>query len=384
MLLFSEILIFLAVIVLIYLFDCIVWVPNNSVAFASTFGNKYSIKKPVKIATNNKGGFVLLSPFPPLTPTFIAHFPIIIFSRAKFFFNMFPPVDFSFSGGIKNFEYHDVSSSESLRKKLIINNDYTVEFYDEQNSKWVNRLIQQLKFLNEEDRIRSITRIMRQIFDIDGAKYTIDYFKQTTKRLKIFCNLLLIYLILILPLIIIFGFTLITLCIISGMLGLQLYILFLYHHHHKTLYPSRSEERITNLIRMSLCPPSAIRAYNDLGWQLLSSYNPLILAFILCNENDFKNFAKLVIRGIMYPGHSTLDLESKYQFSHVLDNYYRDFLEKNRINISELTIAPEAVENCVAYCPRCNSQFSFCQDFCPDCAGVKLVMFPDTFAGEKR
>jgi hypothetical protein len=50
-----------------------------------------------------------------------------------------------------------------------------------------------------------------------------------------------------------------------------------------------------------------------------------------------------------------------------------NFLKRSKINPDELLRAPQPLdETCVAYCPRCRSQFIKTEGGCLDCGGLPL------------
>ncbi len=372
---FSEYLLFIAVLLIIYFFECVVKIPSNSIVFDPHFGSGWKIKS--SLLANNRGGFNFVSPFPPLTPAFMAHLPIAIFSPAGIYFHMFPVPGIPDPGKPADFRYSDITSSELSGRTIIINEQYSIEFPGERYAEGVHGLIQELRTLNELDRAAKVMMISKQTLDIDGAKYLIGYYKNKTKMLQVICNLLFIYIIFFLPFIIFFGYSFMTVYVVSGMLALQLPILILYHRYHKRFFPGFSGDRLADLVGMTLCPPAAVRAYANLGRHLLSSYDPLVPAFLLCDSQTAREFARRIVRGISFPAREAIARPGSIEAGGFMLKAYERIFAEHRIDISELLCAPEMQENCSAYCPRCENQFSVNKGSCPDC-GTELVGFPDS------
>lgn len=371
----SEYFLFIAVLLIIYFFECIVKIPPNSIVFDPHFGTGWKIKS--SLLANNKGGFSFVSPFPPLTPAFMAHLPIAIFSPTRIFFHLFPAPGFPYPGEPSAFTYSDIISSELSGRKIIINKEHSIEFPGERYAEWVHGLIQELRTLNERDRAAKVRTILKQILDVDGARYLIRYYKNKTKMLQVICNLLLIYIVFFLPFIVFFGYSFMTVYVICGMLILQLPVLILYHRYHKRFFPGLSGDRIVDLAAMMLCPPAAVRAYANLGRPLLSSYDPLVPAFLLCDPQTATEFARRTVRGILFPARDSSDSPGSSEAAEITLKAYERIFAEHRIDIPELLCAPEMQENCSAYCPRCENQFSANKGRCPDC-GTGLVDFPDS------
>ncbi len=151
-----------------------------------------------------------------------------------------------------------------------------------------------------------------------------------------------------------------------------------YYFIHRNIYPKAKEERITDLLKMVLCPPTAIRASDLITSKTLFNIDPLILAHILQKEKEYEAFAQKYILDLKYPINNEInnDLSSEiisWNNSVILElsvSYYRDIAKAN-MNIFS---APKPYDSLSkVYCPRCMGQFITEREECSDCPGVKLV-----------
>lgn len=166
------------------------------------------------------------------------------------------------------------------------------------------------------------------------------------------------------------------------MLVCALFISVSYFHAHKVLYPSLSNDRLVNFVKMILCVPAAIRAAALLTLHAMSRFHPVLLANIILGSHN-EALTRAVIKDMHYPirhaltdpivlsivsWHATCEIDACKNFLEAEDSAaFRDFL-----------VLPDRDGVSSAYCPRCSCQFENRLDECPDCPGVKLLLFSDS------
>ena len=213
------------------------------------------------------------------------------------------------------------------------------------------------------------------------AHSIINKYNKLSLNLRIICFVWFLLLLFILPVIVWqFGLVRTIIPIVLLMVYFALLISVEYYCLHKLLYPMSKEHLVSNIIKMILCPPTAISANDKLSLNLVAFYDPLCLASIFFKNEQFGEYANKLILDLIYP--IKIELTDKIplaiNFWHRRNfiNIYEQFLNKS--NITELRTFevhyPSDLQN-KSYCPRCLSQFKLDKGECPDCMGIKLVKF---------
>jgi hypothetical protein len=141
------------------------------------------------------------------------------------------------------------------------------------------------------------------------------------------------------------------------------------------------EERISSVVKMALCPPTAIRARDVITANLLAPYHPIAAAYGVLEDKEFQSFARRFLLDMEHPIASEIvdeTIRSAEQWSRTtMVALCREFLTRNNLNAEEFFLPPAPSDAaCIAYCPRCCSQFTIDVGECPDCSGIHLVRFP--------
>jgi hypothetical protein len=163
-------------------------------------------------------------------------------------------------------------------------------------------------------------------------------------------------------------------------------ISLLFYRAHRVLHPTADEERFTRFLTMLLAPPTAVRAADLLGRNLLESFHPLAVAQVLCAPNPFREFAQAVLRDSRHPfgppveGHvaATLPVQTESFFRQSVIARMEKLLEAAGIDPGTL-LEPSAKSDRAhrSYCPRCGAQFVSAEGVCQDCGGLPLAAFAE-------
>jgi hypothetical protein len=166
-------------------------------------------------------------------------------------------------------------------------------------------------------------------------------------------------------------------------------IAVLFQKAHRHLYPKLEDERFTQFIIVLLSPANSIRALDLLSRQALDGFHPLALARKFFTGARFEAFASQCLRDLRHPaggGGVATDPAARNAerwFRQLQLECLEKFLACRGTNASRLALAPQKPDpGCLAYCPRCLSQFTVPNGVCEDCGGLSLVGFEKTERAE--
>ena len=127
-----------------------------------------------------------------------------------------------------------------------------------------------------------------------------------------------------------------------------------------------------------------IRARDLLSRPLLEQFHPVAMAKAFCQESEFKAMARGAVLDFHFPAKSSASTALGPVTAQTVVRYCRElekkaletFLQRHGLKIAELLQAPEPMDDsCLAFCPRCQAQFTFVDGECSDCGGIKLQAF---------
>jgi hypothetical protein len=138
---------------------------------------------------------------------------------------------------------------------------------------------------------------------------------------------------------------------------------------HKTFFPGNGEALFKSVFSTLLSPIYAIRATDALARDLLADFHPVVAAGILCSQPEFEAFAGEQLRANRFSRWGTS------WYAGQLERALAATLEKKGLHAQRLLDAPEREEGCVVYCPRCRAQYTKDREDCADCGYGKLLAF---------
>lgn len=370
----------------LYLSECIVWMGKRTVLFSAwRRGSGYRISFASERFGNNNGGLALLNPFSPLRSNFLGHWiPLSISPDGVCAFTLQTIGDTGrpFQTG-KVLKFEEISDSRADGKYLWLNESRFVKCGNAEHAASLAKWIQQLSSQSVENREAVIRRTWAAQFSKEDALVCHDRVRSLAAGIRCNCFIFFVLLHGVAP--IMAGTyrpigSIITVAII--MLVCALFISVSYFYAHKILYPSLSNDRLVNFVKMILCPPVAIRAADLLTLHAMSRFHPVLLANIILGSHN-EAFTRAVIKDMHYPirhdltDPMVLSIVSWHAACEI--DACKNFLEaENFVAFLAFLALPAWDGVSSAYCPRCSCQFENRLDECPDCPGVKLLLFSDS------
>jgi hypothetical protein len=266
---------------------------------------------------------------------------------------------------------------------LLINNERFAKCATAAQAQTLAEVINQSRAVNLSERKRIIGDYFARQFDLKAAAATLDSFQNLTRPVQLLCITFFLFLFVATPILVsIFGLPRLILSLLIATVGFALIIALEFFVAHRRLYRARSTERMTDLIKIVLCPPVAIRVPDLLGKHLLSSYSPVVLATLFPGK-AINTFTRNYLRDLQYPlaydvtGPHAAQIVSEATATQL--KLCLEYLKRNLPSEAGALQAPPARNaDSEFFCPRCHGQFLTSSGFCPDCPGIGLKAFSES------
>jgi len=375
----------LLVLVLLYLFDCVLWVGARTVLFAAPWCRKWRGRFAGPHLGNRDGSVALGNPLPPLGAVFAAHwFPISLSPIGVCGLNL------QALGGAHRccqsgrvFGYEDIDQVEAEGKHLLINGERFAKCESFDQAGRLAKLVEELKAASAGKREALLRHSLAARFDTERARERLKMANHQVGGIRLCCLVFFAYLYVILPVLVCkHGLT-------SHMISAAAIILFStaliclqFFLGHRKLHPQAGFERTGDVVKMMLCPPAAIRAHDQLSMNAMSEFHPILLAHLLQAEGR-DALAGGMVRDLSHPlPHGLDDPQAKGIVSwHAQAELAAcaAFLQSvGTTTMAGLRGAPAWDGHASKYCPRCLGQFKTDAPECPDCPGVALLPVDST------
>jgi len=378
----DELLLFL-VLAAIYFTDCFLWLGKDSVAFVSWLGFQWHEKRASPFFQTSRGGILLLNPFPPLGRVLCTDLPPLSMSPLGICpVNSQLLTPLRLHDGDPFIPFKEIHSIGTQGSELFINDSKVCTFRRQRDARRITELLNALLNSTEAARESMIREYWSSHFDFERPKKIVEKVWERTGSLRLLCNALFVYLFIVSPMFVVYmgmGDLLVPLAV--GMFIIGTVVCAVFYRLHREFCPEAREERITNLIKMLLCPPVSVRARDLITAYLMNTTNPLVLAHLLFTDERFKGFAERTLRNLKYsPVGCVTDVRCRavceWQ-NQILFEIALEYLGHRTGIQKEFLRAPERDDpGNVAYCPRCLCQFIAEEGDCPDCPGVKRAPLP--------
>jgi len=279
----------LLILSLIYLSGCLRWVNRRTVLFASGTGRKWKAVVADYRWGNSSGRVFLLNPFPPLGFLFMAKLlPVSLSPTNIVAYNMQtvgnsgrPPQ----SGRMAS-----ITATTKFSRKgsaLMVDGKSFCDIGDVMTAHKLVVLLNKIKCCDEVSREEAICDFWKARLNVHTAKESIRMVMNASRHMRLFCSFVFIVTFAALPLISIWFGVGLTVLLGVGILFLSaLIICRLYLSCHRRYYPTFKEGLWGDLMKMALCPPTALRANDLIMEKLSSSLDALPSAALLLNGTE--------------------------------------------------------------------------------------------------
>jgi hypothetical protein len=215
---------------------------------------------------------------------------------------------------------------------------------------------------------------IKKRLDVEAVRARIELYERRTRRLKVYGNLL--------PYVIVgfaYGFFFVPIVyarwpVPAAVLGVLLVATWIEAHlAHRHLYPELTGDRWLKMAMIVLSFPAAARARAWLARDLLATFDPLAVAHVVLEREDFEAYASATWRALAHPLGSDPE-EARAELSAArteLVAAHTEFFRSVGLDPAQLEAPPKRRdEQASAYCPRCHAEYVDGEGECQECPGV--------------
>lgn len=364
----------------LYLLECIAWVGRGSFPFRGMGATRC---RPVNTAIafgNDHGVFVLKNPLPPFGLLFeSAVWPVLISNENVVAAPSLTPVPGSpADAGAACAALSEFKTVAAEGAWLRLNGARWARAADAASAQRAAKLLRRLAGLPLERRGAALADAIGHAFDRDAVKQRYDAWRRIDRPLRVACHLLFTHVFLVAPLVIlILGLISHWHWLLAGLAGLQWTIIVLFWRGHRSLFAAERGERYAAAARMLLLPLAAIRAPDALARHLFAGFHPLAVAAVCCGPDVLREFAGSVLRDLHAQsdeGAVTVDDGAARVGRVPMIRAVERLLGGQGIAVADLLAPPApSAPDCVAYCPRCLTQFVNVDARCEGCGRIQSL-----------
>ena len=374
------------VLAVLYGWECACWIPRGCVGFSTWFGRRWQARHPGNLLGNQRGGFIFTAPLPPLGTLLTAgQYPLSLSPDgvlACVATNVNPGWRPAQSGVF--FRFDQIRKVAARGKKLLVNDTLLLAAPAAGLARHLADDVRRLTKVERPLREVAIRELIRAMLDPQAVEQRWRELQNVSRPARWLANVLFFYLFLFAPAVIWqFGFKLVWLGLLLGLVVLTTATAVLFHRAHRKLYPQAEDERFTHTLTIALAPMTTMRAHDVLSRPLCEAFHPLALAKVFLPQTDFQHFARRVLRDLRHPAEPVCpnaDPAARATELHArltLLAAVEACVKQSGVEPDELCKPPVPLdESCRAYCPRCEVQFTTASGNCADCGGLALVAFP--------
>jgi len=369
---------------LLYLSDCLVWVGRRTVLFVSPWCYRWQSRFANQSTGNSSGSVGLLNPLPPLGVVFKGCWSPISVSPVGVCDLHLAVIDKAGRSAQSGqcLPYEQIVNVNVDGKYLVLNGAKFSKCETTGQAEGLAELIRMSCQMRGADREKSIRAFIEAQFSKMEAVARFEQAMCLSRDVRWAGTVFFLFLYILTPLFAAtYGLSNLVIPVAASMFLMATVTACHYAWAHRKLYPLSRNERWSNVVKMVLCPPVAIRAGDLLSVEAVVGFHPVVIAHILLGDNAVNLFRK-ISRDLHYQlrhGHTDANaIEIATWFATAERNAIGAYLKKEcGITFSDLLIPPVWDGVATAYCPRCSAQFSVSDGECPDCPAVLKIQFPE-------
>lgn len=357
-----ELAILSAVVVLVYLFQCLSWVPARSIVFSLELSGKNSrIKRGFLWSALGLNGY-WSNPLPPLQPLVVVQWPAYELEpeRLRIILANTDPI-------VLRWEELTVNIHGN---KLLCNGKVVLQSNAEQ-LKVHQELLKKLQRAKAKERKKLIDTWLRKAIHARTVKDRLKLFQDKSGWLEFAVNLQFCLLFIFVPFAFIRFGTRILWPALAMILATSILAGWQSWRLNKLFYPNDSDGRFKSLFSTLFSPIYAVRAMDSLARDLVAGFHPLTVAAVVCSQQELETLASQQVREAQF-GESV-----KSAFANQLQLLLTNMLANQKVDAKQLLAEPPRDEGCVQYCPRCLAQYTNVRESCADCGYAGLMVFKE-------
>jgi hypothetical protein len=370
----------------LYLWECACWLRRGGIACSTWLGRVWRVQHPAVMLGNQKGGFIVAPPFPPLGSTLIAFQPPFSLGLDGVLWFVASNVNPGWRAhqSARFLDWNSLADLKLRGKKLRLKDEILFSAPTTTRASFLFQTLTQIAKLSPDKRPDAIHKFVHAALDEKAVAARWATFQAETKILRLLTNALFVLVFILAPALIGFiGLKLVWLWLSVALVTLMVSTAVLFARVHRKFWPEADDDRFTHSLIIALAPATTMRALDIASRPLLENFHPLAVAKHFLPPAAFQRFARRVLLDMRHPVLPTCPnpqreaIATEAFIRRTLVEAVEAWLTGNKIAPAELCKPPApADESCQAYCPRCEAQFTPVTGACADCGGLPLLALP--------
>jgi len=375
---FTDLWVILAI---IYLIECIIWIPHQSICFFTWLGLYGGTALPGRLIGNARGGGFFSSLFP-----FDQAFQV---SLPKFSIGpegLYTHSELSFVNGQKSLgpaafiSFNEIQTIQADGSQITINGKEILSFPTSTHARQFLEDLHLVKKAPQKKRSILIKKNLENTLNVDLCRQALNASRRDSRPLALLCTTLFFYFFLILPVAVtlqfyVRGWPLLLL----GYFLLLFPTVYVFFQSHKSRYPLDKTTRIFKSSLMFVAPTMAMRARMEATLHDLANFHPVAVGRLFLNQKQLAMFISEILRDTIHPGSplhypepsDAIGGEANFRLQ-VGCAIWRSLTPEEK---TKMCLIAEQEEDCLSFCPRCHTQFVREHANCRSCGGLKAIPF---------
>ena len=388
----TDLQLLLVLLAMLYLSECCLWVRRGSVVFRSLSLGGHSTIFPSRIAGNDGGGLVFLNPLPPFGSVFVCRSWTISITEEAIYSYVAQCLDPA--GRPRRLEqlyrFEEIRGIWAKGRDVLVNGKQLRPMGNDHDAKDLASFLAAVWRAAPGERNSLIDMELDQRLDVLTLAERLKSWRQHSRLLRIWSWTLFLLLFIALP----FSLWVPLVEQFRGAILIGAVICVAgcaatFYRAHRHLFPGGPVDRWRSLTIMVFTPTASMRAQDAITRDLLSDFDPLAIAVVLCKPTDFRAFARRMLQDLreplrpVCPTNEPICLRTEQQSRQRYCDRLERFVAQSGYDLRELLSPPTAGADSESrsFCPRCWTQFATPRGCCDDCGGVPLHPIQATLDG---
>lgn len=364
-----------AIVAAVYAVDCVRWTPRSTLVLRALGSPRFRRAAPPALLGSPRASLVWAQPLPPLgVLLFSEAWPVALgpdglATREPLELDLHHRPQFA----AKSVRWSDVHEIETNGAELLVNGSTFASCGSGRAARALADVLDEVRSHATASRAARIRRALDRALDAAEPRARLDGFLRRTRRLRLLCSSLFVWIGVVAPLAVFrFGIDATWIVVLAVGLVLHVSVVLAFARAFKNLLPDCVTERMQSILAVALSPMGAVRSLDELSRHLIVDVHPLAAARLL-EAVDRRQVERAVALDVLHPRVDAdvdpLARETDAWFREQLADAYRRAGFDPRASLT----SPEPEDAQVtAYCARCLRQFDRAPDLCFDCSTPTL------------
>ncbi len=361
-----------------YLHDCSLWLERDTLAFIATAFGRWRPVRPHPLLSGAARGLIPSFRLPPLTAVYLSY-PWRIAASPT---HVCPVSPTGMPAMAAPHAYDAIETVAAADATVIVNGAPFAKCQEPFLAAMTAEFLRRLAALPPKRRHAVLLKALAAALDPGRLETAIRSLARDGFVLRVYCNVLFLYLFLGLPAAVAFlnlvatwPYLLALLIVLAAVIAVE------FHRLHAVRWPADRAGRRSVLVRLCFFPPLAMRAYDFLAHRIGAHFHPVALALGLADAGTADRVIRETLRHLRYPllapDADPIAGAAQAWFREAETSAIRRLLIARGLKPDTYLAPPTKTDDeSLTYCPRCETAYAVPSGVCHDCPGVALQAYP--------